>query len=147
MKTTLFIAIALLVGGLLPLQGAINARLGQLLNHPLQASLISFAVGTGFLLGCLWLSGIGLPAVAMVGKVPWYLLCGGMMGAVFVTTVLILVPHIGVANMLIAAMAGQLLLSMVIDHFGWLGVPIHPLGLSRLLGGIFLLLGVALVRY
>lgn len=147
MKTTLFIAFAFLVGGLLPIQGAINARLGQLLHHPLQASLISFSVGTGFLACCLWLSGNGLPPLGIVGKVPWYLLCGGLMGAVFVTTVLILVPRIGVANMLIAAMAGQLFISMLVDHFGWFGVPVHPLGTSRVLGGLCLLLGVALVRH
>ena len=147
MKAALFIAIAFLAGGLLPIQGAINARLGQALHHPLQASLISFAVGTGFLACCLWLSGIGFPPLGTVGKVPWYLLCGGLMGAVFVTTVLVLVPRIGVANMLIGAMAGQLLISMLIDHFGWLGVPVHSLGISRILGGVFLLLGVALVRH
>jgi transporter family-2 protein len=146
-KAALFIAIAFLVGGLLPIQGAINARLGQVLDHPLQASLISFTVGAGFLAGCLWLTGVGLPAPGVFREVPWYLLCGGFMGAVFVTTVLVLVPHIGVANMLVAAMAGQIFLSMLVDHFGWLGVPVHSLGLSRLLGGICLLLGVVLIRH
>ncbi len=147
MKSLFFIAIAFLVGGLLPIQGVINTRLGQLLHNPLQASLISFTVGTSFLACCLWLTGIGFPAVGSIGQVPWYLFCGGLMGAVFVTTVLVLIPHIGVANMLIAAMAGQLLISMLVDHFGWLGVPVHSLGISRILGGIFLLLGVVLVRY
>jgi transporter family-2 protein len=143
----LFIAIAFLVGGLLPIQGVINARLGQLLHHPLQASLTSFTVGAGFLAGCLWLTGVGFPTAGLVKEVPWYLLCGGLMGAVFVTTVLVLVPRIGVANVLIAAMAGQLFISMLVDHFGWLGVPVHSLGISRILGGIFLLLGVVLVRH
>lgn len=147
MKATLFIAIAFLIGGLLPIQGVINARLGQVLNHPLQASLISFSVGTAFLVCCLWLARIGFPSPWIVTQVPWYLLCGGLMGAIFVSTVLVLVPHIGIANMLVAAMAGQMVISMLIDHFGWLGVPVHSLGISRILGGVLLLLGVVLVRH
>ncbi|WP_432820891.1 DMT family transporter [Trichloromonas sp.] len=147
MKPAFFIAVAFLVGGLLPIQGAINARLGQALHHPLQASLISFTVGAGFLACCLWLTGIGFPSAGLVRQVPWFLLCGGLMGALFVSTVLILIPHIGVANMLIAAMAGQVFISMLVDHFGWFGVPVHSFGGSRILGGFFLLLGVVLVRH
>lgn len=147
MKTFWFIALAFLVGGLLPIQGGFNARMGQLLAHPLQSSLISFAVGTLFLALCLVLPGIGLPGWGEIREIPWYLLTGGFMGAIFVTLVLLLIPRIGVANVVVASLAGQLLVSMLLDHFGWLGVPPHPLGIPRMLGGFCLLLGVFLVRY
>jgi bacterial/archaeal transporter family-2 protein len=140
-------AIAFIVGGLLPIQGAINARLGQILHHPLQASLVSFGVGTGFLACCLWLTGIGFFSLGVAKEVPWYLFSGGLMGAVFVSVVLVLVPRIGIANVLVAALVGQLFISMLVDHFGWLGVPIHSLGISRIFGGLFLLVGVVLVRH
>jgi transporter family-2 protein len=48
---------------------------------------------------------------------------------------------------LVATMAGQLVVSMLLDHFGWLGAPTHPLGISRVLGGLCLMLGVVLIRY
>ncbi|MEJ2200706.1 MAG: DMT family transporter [Desulfuromonadaceae bacterium] len=146
MKALFHIGLAFLIGTLLPVQSAVNARLGQVLQHPLQAALISFSVGTGFLVGFVLLTGIGFPGSGLVHQVPWYLLCGGMLGAVYVTSILMLVPHIGVANVLMAALVGQLFLSMLIDHFGWLGVPVHACGFPRLLGALFLLIGVMLVR-
>jgi transporter family-2 protein len=146
-KAFWFIALAFMVGGFLPIQGGFNARMGQLLDHPLQASLVSFAVGTLFLAVCLWLPGIGLPGLSQLRGIPWYLLTGGFMGAVFVTLVLLLIPRVGVANVLVATMAGQLVVSMLLDHFGWLGAPAHPLGISRVLGGLCLMLGVVLIRY
>jgi len=139
--------LAFMVGGLLPVQGGFNARLAQLLDHPLQASLISFTVGTMVLAACLLLMGVGLPGVGLFRQVPWYLLTGGCMGAIFVTLVLILIPRVGVASVLMATMAGQLIVSMIFDHFGWLGNPVIPFGPARLVGGVCLILGVVLIRY
>lgn len=147
MKVFWLLILAFLVGGLLPVQGGFNARLGQLLDHPLQASLISFTVGTLFLAVCLWLTGIGLPGVGLFRQVPWYLLTGGCMGAIFVTLVLLLIPRVGVASVLLATLAGQLIVSMIFDHFGWLGNPVIPFGPARFIGGLCLILGVVLIRY
>lgn len=147
MKVFWLLMLAFMVGGLLPIQGGFNARMAQLLAHPLQASLISFAVGTMFLAGCLWTIGTGLPGFGLLRQVPWYLLTGGCMGAIFVTLVLLLIPRVGVASVLVATMAGQLVVSMLFDHFGWLGNPVIPFGPARLVGGACLILGVVLIRY
>ena len=68
------------------------------------------------------------------------------MGVVFVTAVLVLIPEIGVLKVLAAAMVGQLLVSAVIDHYGWLWVPVQPFSTSRISGMGCLLAGLYLVH-
>jgi transporter family-2 protein len=36
--------------------------------------------------------------------------------------------------------------SVVLDHFGVFGLPRHPAGIARVLGGALLIAGVALMR-
>lgn len=55
-------------------------------------------------------------------------------------------PRLGVASTITLMIAGQLALSLVLDHFGWLGVPRQPLSLTRVAGVALVLAGVLLVR-
>lgn len=140
MRNLILLLIAAIAGGIIPFQGSINAQLGQLMKHPLQASLISFTGGVLTLLIVLLILRPELPSRHLLTSIPWYMYLGGVIGAVFVTTVLLLVPQIGITNMLAAAIVGQLVISAVIDHFGILDVPVHPVSLARV-GGILLLIG------
>ena len=71
---------------------------------------------------------------------------GGAYGAVFVVAAAFAVPRLGVASTITLMIAGQLALSLVLDHFGWLGVPRQPLSLTRIAGVALVLAGVLLVR-
>jgi len=57
-----------------------------------------------------------------------------------------IVPHIGVALAFSLAIAGQMLVTLLIDHFGWLGVPEKPINLWRVLGAALITVGVILIR-
>ena len=70
MKTQLLLLIALAVGGLLALQGMVNAQLGKALSHPLQASLVSFSVALLFLAILMFFFGIRVPARRPWAKCP-----------------------------------------------------------------------------
>ena len=146
MRTLLPMAVALFIGGLLPLQGAINARLGKALVHPLQASFISFLGGTLALLLVLVLLRPELPSGAVLRSQPWYLFTGGLIGASFVTMVVVLAPTIGIANTLAATIAGQLILSVIFDHIGLLGLAAQPVSLPRVVGCIGLVVSLALIQ-
>ncbi len=145
MKLTLML-LAILVGGLIPLQGSINAQLGKVLNHPLQAAFVSFLGGTLSLLIILLVLRPEMPGIRVFQVQPWYLFAGGLLGACFVTMVLVLAPHIGIANTLGAAIAGQLVMSVVFDHFGWLGLAVQPAGLSRIVGCVGLVVSLFLIQ-
>jgi len=51
-----------------------------------------------------------------------------------------------VATTITLMVAGQLLISLVLDHFGALGVPRAPISLTRVAGVALVIAGVVLVR-
>ena len=146
MKILIWMTVALLIGGLLPLQGAINAQLGKVLNHPLQASFISFFVGTSAIFLVLLLLRPELPRAELLRVQPWYLFFGGLIGASYVTMILVLAPSIGMANTLSASIAGTLVVSMAFDHFGLFGLPVHPINLARVAGCFGMLVSLFLIQ-
>lgn len=145
MNTFLMITLAIIAGGLTALQGAFNANLGKTLSHPLQATLISFTVGTLGTLATLALLRAGLPSLSRLAGIPPYLFLGGLFGALFITATILFIPKIGVASMLVAALLGQMLISLGIDHFGLFGVPVHTASLQRFAGVGFVILGLFLL--
>jgi transporter family-2 protein len=70
---------------------------------------------------------------------------GGVLGAFYVTLVAILIPKIGVANTMIAIILGQVLLSLLLDHFGFLGIEVREINWLRILGASLVLSGLVLV--
>ena len=146
MKNILFLFIALCVGGLLPVQGSINAHLGKSLNHPLQATFISFFGAIIVLLFLLVVLNPPLPSVSQLKTAPAFYYTGGIYGVIFVTTILMLAPRIGIANTLVATIIGQLVISVILDHFGVLGLMRHPVNGFRLLGCAGLLVSLYLIQ-
>ncbi len=67
-------------------------------------------------------------------SVPWYYLIGGLLGAAYVFTALVLVDEIGAGGVAAATVTGQLTLSVVLDRLGVLGLEETPLSLERLVG-------------
>lgn len=147
--SSLFVGLAMLLalgaGGVMALQPAVNGRLASQCEHPLQASLISF--GTGFVaLGLVILvMRIGLPNTQRLVQLPWWAWGGGLLGTYMVTVSLLIAPQIGATRWLVLVLAGQIILSLLLDHFGWLGFPEQPISWRRILGVLLLVLGVVLV--
>ena len=142
-----FIVLAVLAGGMLPVQGVVNSQLGRVLDNVVLATLISFVVGSlalllVFLFRNNWADSSGLQRLP---EVPPVLYVGGVLGAFYVTLVAILIPKIGVANTMIAIILGQVLLSLLLDHFGFLGIEVREINWLRILGASLVLSGLVLV--
>jgi transporter family-2 protein len=131
-------------GGLVALQAPINSTLGRSVGT-FQAAFLSFAIGTIALTIIASLAKGGLGQVAEVRTVGWQYLCGGLMGAVYVTSVLVTVRALGAGGVTAATIAGQLSLSVAVDHFGWLGVDRAPVTAPRVAGIVLLAVGVFLI--
>lgn len=142
----LFLLAAVFAGAMLPIQGALNARLGVSLDHPMQATLVSYLGGIVFCLVALLIFHRELPEARKLAGVDWYFYCGGFLGAVFVSGMLLLMPKIGVTNMLAAAIVGQLLISIFLDHVGGFGNPVFKITYTRLAGIGLLLAGLYLIQ-
>ncbi|WDE98668.1 DMT family transporter [Lentisphaera profundi] len=133
------------VGSLIALQGSVNSALGKFLEHPLHAAIFSFGLGLVALLIASLCLKTGLPTTAKIFSAPKVILIGGLLGAVFVTSVILCVPKVGVANVVMAALCGQIVLSLILDHFGVFGAAARPIDLKRLAGALFVIIGVILV--
>ena len=134
-------------GAALPVQAGVNARLGREMGSPLIGALISFLVGTVSLILVI-VASRAFPNLSAVtfGKIPVWAWVGGIIGAVYVTLALLAAPRLGFALFTAAAIAGQLITSLILDHFGLLGAERHPVSLMRLLGVALLVAGIALIR-
>lgn len=139
----MLLVVSILVGALVTLQAPINAELGKSVGE-VSSSVVSF--GIGFLV-LLVLAGIlgQLGDLANVTQVAWPYFLGGVIGAAFVLLALVAVPKIGAGPLTAAAVSGQLIMAVVVDRFGWLGVPQHDVTPTRVLGVVLLLAGVLLV--
>lgn len=146
-KSLLLTLIALLLGGLIPIQSSFNTYLAQQLKSPLQATFINFAGGLIVLLFLLlFIFRVSIPTMAELKQIPWYYFIGGAIGVGFVTMVVMLTPKIGITNVLAGALVGQLIVSAVMDHYGLLNLNVHPISWQRVAGICFLIFGIILTQ-
>jgi transporter family-2 protein len=131
-------------GGLVALQAPVNSILGRAIGT-WQAAFVSFAIGAVALAAIAALATGGLGQVSGVRNVSWVYLTGGLLGAAYVTTILVTVRTLGAGGIVAATIAGQLAISVVIDHFGLVGVAKQPITALKILGIALLALGTYLV--
>ena len=138
--------LAFFLGGLLPIQVGVNAELAKYINSPILAALVSFLVGgVCLILGAL-LFKVPLPTLNQVTSLPTWLWGGGMIGAAVVLGSILAGPKIGALALVSLLLAGQLVVSILIDHYGWLGFPIQKINIQRFLGVLLLVGGFLLVQ-
>jgi len=145
MQQGLLYLLALAVGVGISLQVGMNVTLRGVLMSPMVAALISFLVGSLSLLVYILLTGAPWPVRGQAHLVPLWAWFGGLMGAFYVASSIVLGPRLGAAALLALVVLGQLVTSLVLDHFGWLGFAQHPLTLTRTLGAALLFCGVLLI--
>lgn len=141
-----YILLALIVGTFLPLQVGVNARLADTVGSPLISAFLSFCVGTIALLSYILLTGAPIANATNAKNAPPISWIGGLLGAFYVAVSIILLPKLGVATTVTLIIAGQILMSLVMDHYGLLGVPIKEVSFARVVGALLVILGVVLIR-
>ncbi len=128
------------------MQQAVNANLRASLGSAAWAGFVSYLGGTV----CMLLLALALrdpaPQAGAIARSNWWAWSGGLFGAVYIGISIMLVPRLGTATFVTLLVAGQMLASLVFDHYGLFGVPRHPADLYRLTGAAFLVAGVVLVR-
>lgn len=144
MDRGLAVVVTALVGGLIALQAPINSMLGKAIGT-FQAAAISFFIGTALLVAIVLLAGGGFGDLGGVRHISWIYLTGGILGAAYVTTVLVTVRPLGASGVTAATIAGQLTAAVVVDQLGVLGVERQPVTLERLTGIVLLALGTFLI--
>lgn len=141
-----YVLLAFVAGACAPTQAGINSQLSGIVNGNMLAALISFAVGTLSLVVCVAIARLHWPALSSLVSLPWWMWTGGCLGAFLVAATIFLVPRLGAATLMASMVAGQMLASVVFDHYGWMGYPVHPFDEWRLVGVFLLVIGVLIIR-
>ena len=139
------LTLALVAGIAMAVQAPTNAMLARALGSPVTAALVSFLIGS-LALAAFALFLPGRADGAAVRALPWYAWAGGIYGAFFVAVAAFGAPRVGVAALLTAAVAGQLIAAVALDHMGALGLEKQPVSAGRLIGLLLVMAGVVLVR-
>lgn len=128
------------------IQQVLNANLRTELNSPVWSGFMSYFLGVV----CMVLLAVVLrdpvPSVTVMARVPWWAWSGGVFGAAFIALSILMIPKLGGAAFIALLVAGQMIASLVFDHFGWLGIPQRPVDVGKLAGVALLIGGVVLIR-
>ncbi|WP_278406972.1 DMT family transporter [Pseudomonas rhodesiae] len=141
------IVLAVIAGAVVPFQSAINANLGRGLGHPLWATLASLLVSIVVLLPVILALRLPLPSLAFITQAPLWMWAGGAFGVCFISLALMLLPKLGASGFVALALAGQMLASLMLDHFGLFGLAERQLTTPRVVGALLLMGGVALIQF
>lgn len=142
MSKFILLLIIFVSGVLVALQPSVNARLAQKIGL-VESSTVSFLVGTIALF--LLALAFGQGSFRALTQVSWWELTGGLMGAFFVSAVILVVPRLGTGAVMAVAIAGQLLMALLLDQFQFFGFREIPINLSRVSGAVLMLLGTWLI--
>ncbi|GEN85287.1 DMT family transporter [Oceanobacillus sojae] len=141
MKVLFYIA-ALLAGAALSVEGALYAILGESIGK-LESSLYNFVVGTIILGIALLFWGKG--TLSYTVKAPKWQLTGGLLGIIYLTVLVIGIPLIGVGLAMSSVVVGQLVMSMIIEHKGWLGSPMVKVRPEKIIAVFLMLVSIFLI--
>lgn len=136
----LFPLMALCAGAIIAFQPLINAKLNTHISSLLWASFVSFAVGAVILFILAFVTSGKFLSIETEG-LKWWMFLGGVLGAFFVAVSLFIVPHLGVATMIALFVAGQLISSALLDHFGVMAPAPNPITLQKTIGLVLLAVG------
>lgn len=145
MNKLLWIVLAFLSGAVLPIQAGLNARLGRAAGSAVHGSFLSFIVGAAAVLLYIVLT---RQSVSWEGvrTAPWHAWTGGILGAFYVTAIIFAFPQLGPGLTFGLVVAGQMIISALLEHFNMLVSQPHPINLARVVGMVLVIVGVIIIR-
>lgn len=142
----LLLGIAVFLGLAIGLQPTINARLGNFTGEAALAALVSTLTSSTILILYILILRPEIPSWGQLRVGPWWMWTGGIIGAVYVAISLNLAQRLGATVLVSVVLIGQMVAAIVIDHYGLLGLEQQSISPFRVLGVIFLIIGVILIR-
>lgn len=142
-----FVILAIIAGIIVTIQGPVNVELGKSFGNQYWATVGTFIVGGIFLIIYSLVTKQTLPNLSELGHpVNWWKLLGGILGAIYVLSVIICIPQLGVGTATVLLMFSQLGTAMIFDHFGLFGYEVRPFDIYRLIGVALMAVGIYLIN-
>ena len=147
MDTVLWALMGIVAGACIATQAPINAQLGRNLGVPIAAAGVSFVAGSVL----LWIiafiySHLASTPINFGAPAPWTFVAGGVLGAFYVFSNIMLTPMIGAAAVMALSVAGQLVGGMFLDKIGFMGMAVREISVGRVAGAVLLVTGALMIR-
>jgi bacterial/archaeal transporter family-2 protein len=145
MQVIPYMLAASVVGVLVSAQPPLNAILSRAVGSAYGATAISIFIAFCCALLIVVVTGSGEISRATLATVPWWVYLAGIVGMLFVGSGVVIAPVTGALVFFVCIIAGQLLGSMLADHFGAFGLDVREVSAPRLIGLSLVLIGAFLV--
>lgn len=142
MKLHLFLG-TLFLGIVLAVHLAMNGRVGNIMDNARVANALFWTIGavTAIIVGLTgWEAGV----LGHLKNINPLLLTAGALGALLVFTIAWMIPRMGAGPVFILLLSGQVVGSLLMSHFGWLGSPQEPISLVQIVGAGLMVAGAAI---
>ena len=138
-----FYLLTMFLGVVLAVHLAMNGKVGSVLQNARVGNALFWCIGA---LGAvaIGLTGWGSGALQPLKQVHPVLLTAGILGACLVFAIAWLIPKVGAGNVMITLLAGQVIGGLIMSHYGWLGSPVQPITLAKVVGVVVMIGGVLL---
>lgn len=147
MNKIVLLTMAFIGGVSLAIQGGLNSKLGVLIKNPFLASVIAFSFSTVFAIVIAFLVNRSIPSSDQVKEIPIYMwFTGGLFSVVGISLYYYTIPKLGVSTMISMGLCGQLTFAVIAGHYGWLGLPVEPVSIKRVLGVISMIISILLIN-
>ncbi len=145
MKVQLYL-FTIFLGVVLAVHLAMTGRVGNVLNNARVGNALFWCIGALAAL-TIGLTGWQAGALNPLKDVHPVLLTAGAFGACLVFAIAWLIPQVGAGSVMITLLAGQVIGGLLLSHFGWLGSPVQPISIAKVLGVLIMIGGVVLATY
>ena len=145
MDKIIWIVLTFLAGAFLPIQAGLNAKLSKAGGSPIYASMFSFVVGAiGLILYIL----ITRQTISWAGvkEAPLSVWAGGLLGAFYVTVIVLAFPRLGPGLTFGLVVGGQMIIAVLLEHYNVLVAQQNPINYMRVLGIALIVVGVIIIR-
>jgi bacterial/archaeal transporter family-2 protein len=145
MNKLIWIVLAFLSGAFLPIQAGMNNKLGKAVASPVHAALISFMIG---LIGLMVYILVTRQTISWAGlkDAPGYVWLAGFLGAFYVTVIILAFPKLGPGLTFGLVVAGQMTLSILLEHFNILVAQQNSINYMKIVGIALVVIGVVIIR-
>lgn len=133
-------------GAIVPVGVTLNSILGKMLKSPMLSAAVVFASGTMFLALFSLATRQQIPETDELSQIPWFIWLGGVLIATYMILMNYNVPKVGVGLATSIVVAAQLVVGLIIDHYGLFGLPQAHFSLGRFFGLLSIIAGVALMK-
>lgn len=136
---------ALLAGALITVQAGPNVALKRSFDKPMPVLVVNYLLGLAVVAGWIVVTRVSWPPMERIAQAPWWAWIGGLAGVACGIAAILLANRLGAATLMALVVTGQLVCSVLVDHYGWIGFEPHPAGWGRIIGCVLMIAGFALI--